>query len=63
VATDEKTTDTVLHQGIAKRQWSQKFVLGEWFSIKTATLTDGLLTIKVEREIPEEMKPKVIKIK
>ena len=62
-ATDEKTTDEVLHQGIAKRQWTQKFVLGEWFSIKGATLTDGLLTIKVEREIPEELKPKVIKIK
>jgi molecular chaperone IbpA len=63
IATEEKTEDTVLHQGIAKRQWTQKFVLGEWFSIKGATLTDGLLTIKVEREIPEEMKPKVIKIK
>lgn len=63
VATDEKTTDTILHQGIAKRQWSQKFVLGEWFSIKSAALTDGLLTIKIEREVPEEMKPKVIKIK
>jgi molecular chaperone IbpA len=63
IATEEESTDTVLHQGIAKRQWTQKFVLGEWFSIKGATLTDGLLTIKVEREIPEEMKPKVIKIK
>jgi molecular chaperone IbpA len=63
IATEEKTEDTILHQGIAKRQWTQKFVLGEWFSIKGATLTDGLLTIKVEREIPEEMKPKVIKIK
>lgn len=60
---EEKTSDTVLHQGIAKRQWTQQFVLGEWFSIKGATLTDGLLTIKVEREVPEEMKPKIIKIK
>ena len=63
IAKEEETEDTVLHQGIAKRQWTQKFVLGEWFSIKGATLTDGLLTIKVEREIPEELKPKVIKIK
>jgi molecular chaperone IbpA len=63
IATEEKTEDTVLHQGIAKLQWTQKFVVGEWFSIKGATLSDGLLTIKVEREVPEEMKPKVIKIK
>jgi HSP20 family molecular chaperone IbpA len=38
-------------------------VLGEWFLVKGATLSDGLLTIKVEREVPDEMKPKVIKIK
>lgn len=63
IATDEKTTDVVLHQGIAKRQWTQKFVLGEWFLVKGATLADGLLTIKVERELPDDMKPKVIKIK
>ena len=62
----EKETETdeeVLHQGIAKRLWTQKFVLGEWMVVKEATLKDGLLTIKVERELPEEAKPKVIKIK
>jgi molecular chaperone IbpA len=63
IATEEKAAGAVLHRGIAKRQWVQKFVLGEWFSIKGATLVDGLLTIKVEREVPEELKPKVIKIK
>jgi len=31
--------------------------------VKEATLKDGLLTIKVERELPEEAKPKTIKIK
>ena len=53
----------VIHQGIAERHWTQQFVLGEWMSVKEATLKDGLLTIKVEREIPEELKPKTIKIK
>lgn len=62
-ASEEKSDDIVLHQGIAKRQWSQKFVLGEWYVVKDASLSEGLLTIKIEREIPEEMKPKVIKIK
>ena len=60
---EEDSSETVLHQGIAKRLWTQKFVLGEWMVVKEATLKDGLLTIKVEREIPEEMKPKTIKIK
>jgi molecular chaperone IbpA len=60
---DEKSEDEFLHQGIAERQWTQQFVLGEWMSIKEAALKDGLLTIKVEREVPEELKPKTIKIK
>jgi HSP20 family molecular chaperone IbpA len=38
-------------------------VLGEWMQVKDAALKDGLLTIKIEREVPEEMKPKTIKIK
>jgi molecular chaperone IbpA len=60
---DEAKDAEVLHQGIAKRLWTQKFVLGEWMQVKDAALKDGLLTIKIEREVPEEMKPKTIKIK
>jgi len=63
VEKEDETDDQILHQGIAKRLWTQKFVLGEWMEVKEATLKDGLLTIKVEREVPEEEKPKVIKVK
>jgi HSP20 family molecular chaperone IbpA len=59
----EKTSSEVLHQGIAKRLWSQRFVLGEHMVVTEATLKDGLLTITVERELPEELKPKTIEIK
>jgi molecular chaperone IbpA len=59
----EETKDEVLHQGIAKRLWTQRFVLGEHMVVKDAVLKDGLLTINVERELPEELKPKTIKIK
>jgi len=57
------TTNEVIHQGIAERQWVQTFILGEYMSVKDANLKDGLLTINVERELPEELKPKIIKIK
>lgn len=60
---EETKKDEVLHQGIAERQWQQQFVLGEWIVVKDASLKDGLLTIKAERELPEELKPKTIKIK
>lgn len=60
---EDKDEAEVLHQGIAKRMWTQQFVLGEWMVVKDATLKDGLLTIKVQREVPEELKAKTIKIK
>ena len=60
---DQTSKDEILHQGIAERQWQQQFVLGEWIVVTDATLKDGLLTIKCERELPEELKPKTIKIK
>lgn len=53
----------VIYQGIAQRQWRQKFILGEFMEVVGATLKDGLLTISVERNLPEEAKPKTIKIK
>lgn len=57
------STSEVIYQGIAQRQWRQKFILGEFMEVKDATLKDGLLTINIIRVLPEEAKPKVIKIK
>ena len=52
-----------LHKGIAGRNFKQTFTLGEYMLVKFASLENGLLTIKIEREIPEEHKPRQIKIK
>lgn len=59
----EEEESTVVYQGIAKRSWRQKFILGEYMEVTSATLKDGLLTITVERNLPEDAKPKTIKIK
>jgi len=52
-----------LHKGIAGRNFTQTFTLGEYMLVKSASLENGLLTIKIEREIPEEHRPRQIKIK
>jgi len=52
-----------IHKGIAGRNFTQTFTLGEYMVVKSASLDNGLLTVKIEREIPEEAKPKTIKIK
>ena len=58
---DEKSD--FLHRGIAGRNFTQNFTLGEYMVVKSASLENGLLSIKIERELPEEAKPKTIKIK
>ena len=52
-----------LYKGIAKRSFEQKFRLEQYVDVKDATLSNGLLTISLIREIPEERKPRKITLK
>ena len=63
ITVDKDTKSDFLHKGIAGRNFKQTFTLGEYMLVKSASLENGLLTIKIEREIPEEHKPRQIKIK
>lgn len=51
-----------LYQGIATRAFERKFSLADHVEVKGASLRNGLLTISLAQEIPEEMKPKSIAI-
>jgi molecular chaperone IbpA len=56
-------TDTIyLHRGIATRSFIRSFKLALDIVIKDAAMNDGLLVINLERIVPEEKKPKTIKI-
>lgn len=52
-----------LHKGIASRKFTRTFALGEYMEVTGAKLEDGMLNIIVERIVPEEKKPKTIKVK
>lgn len=52
-----------IHKGIAGREFKQNFALAEYVVVKSAELKDGLLRISLEQELPEEKKPKVIKVR
>jgi len=55
--------DTVyLHRGIAGRDFIRKFELADHMKVKDAHLENGVLTVDLYREIPEEKKPKHIEI-
>lgn len=59
---EEKSGKNYLHRGIANRSFERTFSLADHVRVIDAALADGLLTLKLKREIPEESKPKVITI-
>jgi len=53
----------IIHKGISKRYFSKSFTVSDDVEIKGAELKDGLLTVSMERIIPEAKKARVIEIK
>ena len=62
--TKEDTKDgEILHKGIAKRYFSKAFTIADDVEVKGAELKDGLLTVSLERIIPESKKAREITVK
>ena len=57
----EETTNYV-HRGIAKRQFEREFTLSDDIIVKGCDLSNGMLTIELEKVIPEESKHRIIPI-
>ncbi|CCM78335.1 Hsp20 family protein [Rhizobium mesoamericanum] len=51
-----------LHHGIGGQAFQRRFELADHVKIMGASLVNGLLTIDLKRELPEEMKPHRIAI-
>ncbi len=56
------TEDNYLHKGIAERNFVRTWTLAENVEVTGADLNDGLLKVELERIVPEEKRPKTIKI-
>lgn len=56
---DEKV---YLHRGLAMRNFVKTFPLAEHIEVKGAEQKNGILTIKLERIVPEALKPRRIEI-
>ena len=52
----------MLYRGIAHRPFIRRFNLADFVVVKEAILNNGLLTIALERQLPEAMKPRRIAI-
>jgi molecular chaperone IbpA len=51
-----------LHRGISSRDFKHTFTLADHVEVKNAAIKDGILAVHLEREVPEEAKPKTIAI-
>jgi molecular chaperone IbpA len=52
-----------LYRGLALRNFERTFALSEHMEVKSAEIKNGLLTIVVERIVPEALLPRKIQIK
>lgn len=60
--TGEAAEDKFIHKGISKRKFTRSFTLADDIVVKGASFKNGLLTIGLERIIPESKRPQKIKI-
>lgn len=51
------------HKGISTRKFTRRFTLAEYVNVGDASLAHGILSIALERVIPDEKKPRTIAIK
>jgi len=58
---DAETRDYI-HKGLAGRSFNRVFTLADDIIVKGAEMKDGILSVSLERIVPEEDKPQVIKV-
>jgi molecular chaperone IbpA len=51
-----------LHRGLATRDFAREFPLAEHIEVSGAEIKNGMLLVKLNRNVPESAKPKIIDI-
>jgi len=52
-----------VYKGISSRKFSKSFTLAEFTECESAKMENGILSIILEKNIPEDKKPQKVKIK
>ena len=60
---DNDVTAEFLHRGLAFRDFTRSWTLSEYMIVNEGTIKNGVLTIKIDRVVPEALKPRVLTIK
>lgn len=60
--TDSTQTIEYVHRGISARSFVRSWTLADYVEVSGAKMENGILSIALDRIVPEEQKPKRIKI-
>ena len=55
--------DSTVYRGISCRRFERKFTMADDIVVNGAKLENGMLTVELERVVPEEKKPRLISVK
>ena len=55
--------DSTVYRGISYRRFERKFTMADDIVVNGAKLENGMLTVELERVVPEEKKPRLISVK
>jgi molecular chaperone IbpA len=59
---EEDIDEGIIHKGLAQRSFKKSFNLADDIEVQKAQLKNGLLSIRMERIVPDEKKPQKIKL-
>lgn len=60
---DSEVESVFLHHGLASRDFTKIWPLAEFIEVGEAVIKNGVLTVKLERVVPEALKPRFLNIK
>ena len=58
----DKPLPEYLHRGLAFRDFERRFTLAEHMEVVKAEIKNGLLTVQIERKVPETLLPRKIEV-
>ena len=59
---NSKEDSLLVHRGISQRKFSRTWSMADDAVVNRAKMVDGMLYVEIERVVPDEKKPKLIKI-
>ena len=54
--------DSTVYRGISYRKFERKFTMADDIVVNGATLENGMLTVELDRVVPEEKQPRLISV-